>query len=181
MQGLKWIQDLLINILTILRQIFTNEVYLSAFLGFGSALLAEGVLGVIKNWKMKRELINELRVELREVNRIAQENSQKESKDIGFFLHPYIIAVWEGACMSNAILCLNKDKNYNKIMEVFERIKDANEFEKECFYQSFSHNDEKIWNLRKRMLRENREKVVKETDILLKLLNKGATYKWKYR
>lgn len=144
------------------------DTFFSAFLGFGSALIVEAIVTSISDRRLRKNLTEELKKELNKVKDVANKNANQEHME--FFLRPYIITVWKGACSSNSIICLNKSQNYKKIIEVFESIEDANEFEKECFYKFFSHDDNQAWETMKSMLCKNRKKIAEETNVLLELL-----------
>lgn len=145
------------------------DTFFAAFLGFLSALIVEAIMKSMNERGLRKSLISELKIELTNVKDVAQKNAAKVEK-MEFFLKPYAITVWKGACSSNSVLCLNKYKNYKEIIEIFEKIEEANEFEKECFYKLFSHDNAQIWEVMKKMLQENREEVAKETAQLLELL-----------
>lgn len=146
------------------------DTFFAAFLGFLSALIVEAIMKSINERSLRKSLVSELEQELTKVKEVAQENATKEREKMEFFLKPYAITVWKGACSSNSVLCLNRYKNYKKIIEVFEKIDEANEFEKECFYKLFSRDNAQIWEVMKKMLQENREEIAKETAQLLELL-----------
>ncbi|MBQ8896764.1 MAG: hypothetical protein IJY88_08245 [Clostridia bacterium] len=124
------------------------EMFLSAFLGFGFALLVEALVSIIGTrntvTQLKKALIGEL-------EQIA--NTLQKIKDDEYYFYPYKLPIWSGACKSGAILTLNNIKEFTKLLDIFASIEEANVIEKEGLIIHYQSNN---------TTSRNRDKHIKE-------------------
>ena len=124
---------LLRNIISTLKDRSSSfwEIFFSAFLGFGFALLVEAIVSAVNSHQAKQQLLQALLTELKEVKETA-DCLEKEK----YYFEPYKIPIWKGACESGSIISLSKMKNYTELLSVFSQIEESNEIEKDCLFFS---------------------------------------------
>lgn len=104
------------------------ELFLSSFLGFGTALLVEAIWDKHKDKQLKEQLSENLKKELEKVVDIAN------SLDANLvYIAPFSIPVWHGATTSGSILCMDDEKWFSDLLDVFSSIDEANQIESRCF------------------------------------------------
>lgn len=116
------------------------EIALSAFLGFGSALLVEAIVSYIKNKNVREQLIKDVILELDTIQQtiVSLDN-------LKLYIQPYSIPVWNGACDSGAILMLDKKAYYTELLKTYASIAESNLFELKCF-EIVTYNENKQSN-----------------------------------
>lgn len=156
------------SIISFFQQNIQVSDWFSAFMGFGSALLVEAIISIVKNKKQTKELIASLMQELVDVQSKAQRQINKS--DIIYDTKPYSIPIWESACVTGALSLLHSTKYYVEITKTFSFIQEANEFEYFCFRTSFqTHKIEELQLLNEDLI-STRKKIIDKTTDLLKIL-----------
>ena len=144
------------------------ELMLSTFLGFGSALLVEKIINNCNEKAIRKQLINDLKVELESLKSSIE---LLESDKV--YIQPYAIPIWKGARECGSILCMDKETYFLKILEIFSVIEVANLIEMKCFEllvnKSPSTDMVSIFST----LSDNRQYVKNHIEEGLNLLNGG--------
>lgn len=110
------------------NQIHVFQVALSAFLGFGSALL----VNYIVQWRLReRQKQRLLRVLKQELENLHDQADMLEAEKV--YIRPYSLPVWTGAVKSGHIHCLGDMSTFTLLLGVFSYIEEANLIEMECF------------------------------------------------
>ena len=133
------------------------ELFLSSFLGFGSALLVETIWDRHKDKKVREELSKELESEL---TRVIENANGLESEKV--YMSPFSIPIWRGATVSGSILCLAKESTFSELLDVFSSIDEANQIETRCFELTVGNPDHHVRNVVSGVLEENRKRVIEK-------------------
>lgn len=144
----------------------TFKLFLSAFLGFLSALVVEWIWNSNQRRKEKNELLQDITDEL-EVNLKSIESIQKDV----MYVNPYVTSIWDGAISTGAITSLRGYKYFYTIARTYRLIESANYWEK-LRAETYFHYDQSS-NLFKTLSNEvfnQREKIKNEIDKLYKCL-----------
>lgn len=141
------------------------EVYLSAFLGFLSAIIVEAIKDCITSKQKRKQIVKNLIIEL---ETIKDEVSGME--DTKLYPLPYSIPFWKGICMSGTVLVLDKMNSYSNLICVFEKIEESNHIEGKCFEIVMSSQKRIIDKEMLEIILKNRKKLLGEIDKGLKLL-----------
>lgn len=144
------------------------EVYLSAFLGFLSALIVEAINDYITSKKKRKQIVKNLVVELEAVK--TEAGSLENTK---LYPLPYSIPFWKGICSSGSVLVLDKMDSFSELVRIFEKIEEANYIEGNFFGIVMSSQKKNIDEDMLRTILENRKKLIIEIDKGLELL-RGA-------
>ena len=143
------------------------EVYLSAFLGFLSALIVEAINDHITVKQKRKQIVKNLIIELETVK-----NEARSLKDTKLYPLPYSIPFWKGISLSGSVLVLDKMDSYSELVRIFEKIEEANYIEAKCFeivMSSQKRNDEDMI----KTILQNRKKLLNEIDKGLELLREA--------
>lgn len=141
------------------------ELILSTFLGFSSALLVEAIVIKCSGKQMKRQLLTNLEQEL-----LSLKKEIETLEDDKVFIRPYPTPVWTGACKSGSILCIDHEKCFFKLLEVFSAVEESNLVEMKCFQLCMGNSKLFQDKLIKSTLSANREYVKEQVNIGLSII-----------
>lgn len=144
------------------------EIYLSAFLGFLSALIVEAINDYITSKQKRKQIVKNLAIELEAVK--IEADGLENTK---LYPLPYSIPFWKGICSSGSVLVLDKMGGFSELVRIFEKIEEANYIEGKFFGIVMSSQKTNIDEETLRNIIENRKNLIIEIDKGLELL-KGA-------
>lgn len=144
------------------------EVYLSAFLGFLSALIVESINDHITSKQKRKQIVKNLTIELETVK-----NEAGSLEDTKLYPLPYSIPFWKGISMSGSVLALDKMDSYSELVRIFEKIEEANHIEGKCFEIVMSSQNKNIDESMLETILKNRKKLLNEIDKGLELLEEA--------
>jgi len=144
------------------------EMVLSTFFGFGSALLVEAIVSLVRSIAVKKQLLKEL---IKELDSVVATISTLEYDQV--YIKPYAIPVWQGACASGSILCLDKKVFYSKLLQVFASISEANLVEMKCSEIIISNNSSVDKQTIINILKTNREELLVQIKEGLKIIKEN--------
>ena len=104
------------------------QTFLSAFLGFGSALIVQAITEYLASKAKRKKMISNL---LKELETNMKETSSMKADSV--YPRPYSIPVWRGICQSGSVMLLDELDEYMQIVSIFESIEEANIIEGMCF------------------------------------------------
>lgn len=100
--------------------------FISAFLGFLSALIVEW----IKKGMESKDAAKTLRQNIiNELNEVKKRIDKLVSDEDSIYTKPYDIAIWNGAIYSGSISELKNYKHFNEILRIYSLIESANDWE----------------------------------------------------
>lgn len=143
------------------------KVYLSAFLGFLSALIVEAINDHITVKQKRKQIVKNLVIELETVK--SEAGSLEDTK---LYPLPYSIPFWKGISLSGSVLVLDKMDSYSELIRIFEKIEEANHIEGKCFEIVMSSQKKVDEDMIKTILK-NRKKLLNEIDKGLELLREA--------
>lgn len=141
------------------------EAYLSAFLGFLSALIVEAINDYLTSKQKRKQIVKNLIIELETVK-----NEAGSLEDTKLYPLPYSIPFWKGICMSGTVLVLDKMNCYSELVCIFEKIEETNYTEGKCFEIVMSSQKKIIDEEMLETILKNRKNLLGEIDKGLKLL-----------
>lgn len=141
------------------------DLFLSAFLGFLSALIVEWIKDYVSSKRKRKQILINL---LKELENIEVESTQLDKTKT--YPYPYPIALWKGLCHSGSIVSLDKLDNYTKIISLFEEIEEANCLENECFEILMIINQSSQKDTIIKTLLESRERINSKVKTGIELL-----------
>lgn len=144
------------------------ELILTTFLGFGSALLVEAIVDRYKEEKLKKQLLIDLKTEL---ELLHKEMESLEANKV--FIRPYAIPVWTGAKECGELLCMDREKYFSKLLEVFSNIEEANLIEMKCFELCVGERQSVNMEMILSTLADNRAHIKEQVDIGLSIVEEG--------
>ena len=148
------------------NQIHVLQVALSAFLGFGSALLVNYIVQWRLRERQKKRLLCVLKQEL---DNLQEQADFLEAGKV--YIRPYSLPVWTGAVKSGHIHCLGDMSSFTLLLGVFSYIEEANLIEMECFKLANSSAIHRLDTLYA-AVRESREGVKKQVSNGLSIIER---------
>jgi len=143
-------------------------LFISAFLGFLSALVVEYITRWVDNQRERSRLIQEIKKELRDVLTTMEEVAKSPMSE---YLSPYATPVWDGAYSSGAIASLKGYKCLNDISRIYWRIYTSNAWEKMKTELHFMYgSDPDKFKRIVSQISSNRNEVLKELRTILAVL-----------
>lgn len=139
------------------------QMIISSFLGFGSALLVQEISNRIDDKKKREEIKKSLRIELNSI--LSTINSLELQKS---YINPYSIPRWKGIKDSGSLQYLDESNTTITLIEVFNRVEEANMVEMKGFELLFLANTEMEQNVVFDILQKSRTelKVVVDEAVL---------------
>lgn len=144
------------------------EIYLSAFLGFLSALIVAAINDYITSKQKRKQILKNLAIELEAVK--IEASGLENTK---LYPLPYSIPFWKGICSSGSVLVLDKMDGFSELVRIFEKIEEDNYIEGKFFGIVMSSQKDIIDEYVLKNIIENRKRLIIEIDKGLELL-KGA-------
>lgn len=98
-------------------------IFLSAFLGFLSAIFVQYLFQRIGDYRNKKIIIQgikkELKAALLDIDRLQDD----------YYIHPIERSFWDGIVHSGGIYLINKDQSYQQILNIYSMIDTTNRWE----------------------------------------------------
>lgn len=144
------------------------ELFLSSFLGVGTALLVEAIWDRHKNQELKQQLTKNFEVELTHVIEIA--NGLTNEK---VYMAPFSIPVWHGATSCGSILSLDNEDAFFELLDIFSSIDEANQIETRCFELLVGNSSLQTRKAVLDVLKDNRQHVIEQATRGISLIQRG--------
>lgn len=144
------------------------ELFLSSFLGLGTALLVEAIWDRHKDKEIKNQLTKNFEVELTHVIDIANGLSSEK-----VYISPFSIPIWHGATTCGSILSLDSESIFFELLDVFSSIDEANQIETRCFELMVGNGNLQMRNTVFAVLKENRKNVIERATRGISLIQRG--------
>lgn len=144
------------------------ELFLSSFLGVGTALLVEAIWDRYKDKELKEQLTKNFEAELTHVIEIA--NGLANEK---VYMSPFSIPVWRGATSCGSILSLDNENAFFELLDVFSSIDEANQIETRCFELLVGNSNSQMRETVLDVLKDNRQHVIEQATRGISLIQRG--------